>query len=76
MNQPDFSPRSLMPRIVEESANRLAEHVAAVHLETGEFSIMTITVEDVVIDGMPMGSYEVEVRQIRPPEFLELEAEG
>ncbi|MFP5077357.1 hypothetical protein ACLE20_08605 [Rhizobium sp. YIM 134829] len=75
MSQPHFTLHRLVPSEVEESANRLAEHVAGVHLETGEFSIMTITVEDVVIDGMPMGSYEVEVKQIKKPEFLELSAE-
>ena len=74
MHHPRFTPYRLVPAEVEDSANRLAEHVAAVHLESGEFSIMTLTVEDVVIDGMPMGTYEVEVRQIKQPDFLELQA--
>jgi hypothetical protein len=75
MRTPEFTPRQLLPDTVEESANRLAEHVAGVHMESGEFSIMTITVEDVVVDGVEMGAYEVVVRQVRPPEFLELDAE-
>ncbi|MCD7110666.1 hypothetical protein LRX75_16660 [Rhizobium sp. DKSPLA3] len=49
--------------------------MAGVHMETGEFSIMTITVEDVVIDGVDMGDYEVIVRQVKAPEFLDLDAE-
>lgn len=76
MQTPDFIPRQLLPDPVEDSANRLAEHVASVHMETGEFSIMTITVEDVVIDGVDMGDYEVVVRQVKAPEFLELDAEA
>lgn len=70
-----FRPAHLIPAEVEACANTLAEHVAGVHLETGEYSVMTITIEDVVIDGYPAGDYEVTVRQKQPAEFLELEAE-
>ena len=74
MKIPRFTPAHLIPRDIEAYANRLAEHVAAIHLETGEYSEMTITIEDLVIDDYPAGDYEVIVRQKRPAEFLELEA--
>ncbi|MNL80519.1 hypothetical protein D3C87_2073970 [compost metagenome] len=48
--------------------------MAGIHLETGEYSEMTITIEDVVIDDYPAGDYEVIVRQKKPVSFLELEA--
>ena len=75
MRTPDFKPAHLIPSDIEACANTLAEHVAGIHSETGEYSVMTITMEDVMVDGNPMGDYEVTVRQIRPPSFLELEAE-
>ncbi|CAN7204571.1 hypothetical protein LJR098_000563 [Rhizobium sp. LjRoot98] len=74
MNIPHFTPAHLIPSDIEAYANRLAEHVAGIHLETGEYSEMTITIEDVVIDDYPAGDYEVIVRQKKPASFLELEA--
>ncbi|WP_275789473.1 hypothetical protein [Pararhizobium gei] len=70
-----FRAAHLIPADIEACANTLAEHVAGVHLETGEYSVMTITIEDIVLDGYPAGDYEVIVRQKRPPDFLELDVE-
>ena len=75
MHTPEFTPGHLIPDDIEACANTLAEHVAGVHRETGEYSIMTITIADVVLSGISMGDYEVTVRQIRKPDYLELEAE-
>ncbi|OQP85211.1 hypothetical protein BTR14_16335 [Rhizobium rhizosphaerae] len=60
---------------IDHCAQRLAEHVASVHQETGEFGVLSIVLKGIVVDGVAMGDYEVVVQQTRPPQFLELEAE-
>ncbi|OLP62148.1 hypothetical protein BJF93_01505 [Xaviernesmea oryzae] len=58
---------------VQRCAARLAEHIASVHQETGEFGVLSILLKNVVVDGVAMGDYEVIVQQIRPADVLDLD---